>query len=51
VSLVDDEHDGAVPFGGLGGEQVGGLGHQRLRSVCAGSQSGSQIFFRTSMFE
>jgi len=28
VGLVDDEHDGAVPFGGLGGEQVRGLGHQ-----------------------
>ena len=28
VRLIDDEHDGAVPFGGLGGEQVGGLGHQ-----------------------
>jgi hypothetical protein len=28
MRLVDDEHHGAVPFGGLGGEQVRGLGHQ-----------------------
>ena len=28
VRLIDDEHDAAVPLGGLGGEQVGGLGHQ-----------------------
>ena len=27
VRLVD-QHHGAVPFGGLGGEQVSGLGHQ-----------------------
>jgi hypothetical protein len=25
---LDDDHYAAVPFGGLGGEQVGGLGHQ-----------------------
>src|SRR5260370_992115 len=28
MSLVADEDDAAVPFGGLGGEQVAGLGHQ-----------------------
>jgi hypothetical protein len=28
MSLVADEHDAAVPFCGLGGEQVAGLGHQ-----------------------
>ena len=28
MGLIDHEHDAAVPFGGLGGEQVGGLGHQ-----------------------
>ncbi len=28
VRFVDDDHDAAVPLGGLGGEQVAGLGHQ-----------------------
>ena len=28
MGLVADEHDPAVPFCGLGGEQVAGLGHQ-----------------------
>ncbi len=28
VGLVDDDHHPAVAFGLLGGEQVGGLGHQ-----------------------
>ncbi len=28
MSLIADEHDPAVPFCGLGGEQVAGLGHQ-----------------------
>jgi hypothetical protein len=28
MSLVADEHDPAVPFCCLGGEQVAGLGHQ-----------------------
>jgi hypothetical protein len=28
VSLVADHYDAAVPLGGLGGEQVAGLGHQ-----------------------
>ena len=28
VGLVADDHDAAAPFGGLGGEQVAGLGHQ-----------------------
>ncbi len=28
MGFVADEYDPAVPFCGLGGEQVGGLGHQ-----------------------
>ena len=28
MGFVADEHDPAVPFGSLGGEEVGGLGHQ-----------------------
>jgi hypothetical protein len=28
VRLIADDHDAAVPLGGLGGEQVGRLGHQ-----------------------
>src|ERR1017187_9188677 len=28
MSLINDEDDAAVPLGGLGGEQVAGLGHQ-----------------------
>jgi hypothetical protein len=28
VRLVTDDHDAAVRFAGLGGEQVAGLGHQ-----------------------
>jgi hypothetical protein len=41
MSLVDDHYDLAVALCGLGGEQVGGLGHQlglevtRLRAECA----------------
>jgi len=28
MSLIQDHYDAAVPFGGLGGKQVAGLGHQ-----------------------
>jgi hypothetical protein len=28
MSFINDEDDAAVPLGGLGGEQVAGLGHQ-----------------------